>query len=119
MDTLLSFAVNKVTMNELEVVIVLTVTMLGAIFSGWLGWLESGDPFDKRKFLATVLRGVLLALVEFVGVSSLLIEIQLTVVTLVSAFLIGAGFDVVLKRGQGALETSGRSSASTSGGGNL
>ena len=92
-------------MEQVQVVIVLTVTMFGAAFSGWLGWLESGEPFEERKFLATLLRGLLMALVEFVGLSSLLPGMQLTVITLVSAFLIGAGFDVVLKRGQAVLES--------------
>jgi len=92
-------------MNEIEIVIVAFSTIMGAILSGWLGWLESGEPFEERKFMATMLRGVLVALVEFVGISALLPEIPLTVVTLVTAFLIGAGFDVLLKRGQGAVET--------------
>ena len=92
-------------MNEVEIVIVAFVTIIGALLSGWLGWLESGDPFEERKFMATMLRGVLMALVEFVGISALLPEIPLTVVVLVTALLIGAGFDVLLKRGQGAVET--------------
>lgn len=91
-------------MNEVEVVIVAFATIFGAITSGWLGWLESGEPFDTRKFIATMLRGILMSLVEFVGISSLLPDMQLTVITLITAFLIGAGFDVLLKRGQGVIE---------------
>lgn len=83
---------------------VMLSTMLGAVFSGWLGWLESGEPFDERKMLATMLRGVLMALVEFVSIAALLPDMVLSVAVLVSGFLIGAGFDVLLKRGQSAIE---------------
>ena len=77
------------------------LTVLGAITVALLGWVESGEPFDPRKFAASVGRAIiggLLAALIFEGTTNP------TVWTYVSAFLIGAGMDVTGHRLSGAIE---------------
>ena len=45
-----------ITMEASLILILLSVA--GAIFAGLLGWSESGEPFDTRKFINTLARSV-------------------------------------------------------------
>jgi len=77
------------------------LTVVGAIAVAILGWIESGEPFDKRKFAASVGRATLGGLVSafiFQGMENP------TIWTYVSAFLIGAGIDVTGHRLSGAID---------------
>jgi hypothetical protein len=73
---------------------------LGSLASGSLGWFDSHEPFDGRKFGGNVIRsltaGVSIALAQTLG--------QYTGIALYFfAFLSGAGIDDLLNRTQGAL----------------
>ena len=82
--------------------LLILVTLLGAIAAALLGWAESGQPFDKRKFAASIGRAIIAGLL-----SSLVFQNQteIDVWVLVLAFLTGAGLDVIGHRGIGALRT--------------
>lgn len=73
---------------------------VGALLSGTLGWLESKEPFDPRKFTATVLRAILAGVVFAVGYT---IRDSLTVYDLFYGLLGGAGVDVLGHRLAGVI----------------
>ncbi len=86
-------------MNSQTILILLTV--LGAITVAILGWCESGEPFDARKFGASVVRAIIggfLAALIFEG------TVNPTTFTYLSAFLIGAGIDVAGHRLAGTID---------------
>jgi len=85
---------------ETAQIILVTLTVFGAILAAVLGWAESGDPFNLRKFAASLGRAILAGLL-----SSLLFQgaTEITVGLIVLALLTGAGVDVVGHRGIGAL----------------
>ena len=80
-------------------IILIAITVIGALAVAILGWVESGEPFNLRKFGASMGRafiGGLLAALIFEG------TVNPTIWTYVSAFLIGAGLDVTGHRIAGA-----------------
>ena len=80
-------------------ILLIAVTVIGAISVAILGWIESGEPFDFRKFAASLGRAIFGGLVSaliFQGVGTP------DIWTYVSAFLIGAGIDVAGNRLSGA-----------------
>lgn len=84
-----------------EAIGLVIVSIVGAVFASFLGWLESGKPFAPKKFIATLIRGIIAGLVFVLGYQ--------TVATIswwdfISVFIGGAGFDALLKRGQGVLK---------------
>lgn len=77
------------------------LTVLGAIVVAILGWIDSGEPFNPRKFGASMIRAV------FAGFISALIfqgTTDATTFTYLCAFLIGAGVDVTGHRIAGAYD---------------
>jgi len=82
-------------------IILIALTVAGAVFVAVLGWVESGESFDTRKFGASVGRAI------FAGFTSALIfqgTESPTIFTYLSALLIGAGIDVTGHRLAGALD---------------
>jgi len=80
-------------------IILILLTVFGAIFVAFLGWVESGEDFDPRKFTASIGRAIiggLVAALIFQGTENP------TIWTYVSALLIGAGIDVAGHRLSGA-----------------
>jgi len=78
----------------------IAITVLGALIAAVLGWLESGDAFNPRKFSSSILRAI------FAGFVAALIfegQTEATIFTYLSAFLIGAGIDVTGHRLAGTL----------------
>ncbi|HUW44746.1 MAG TPA: hypothetical protein VMW50_03030 [Dehalococcoidia bacterium] len=76
------------------------LTVLGALFVAVLGWIESGEPFDFRKFAASIGRAILggfLAALIFRDIENPDIWIYLV------ALLTGAGVDVAGHRLSGAI----------------
>jgi len=80
-------------------IILIAITILGAITVALLGWIDSGEKFDQRKFTGSIIRAFIAGLA-----SALIFEgIQdVTIFTYLSAFLIGAGVDVTGHRLVGA-----------------
>jgi hypothetical protein len=80
----------------MERIYVAAAVLAGGLCTALLGWLESGEPFDPRKFGGSVLRAIIAAIVFAVGFQ--LSDGWLTVLDLFYAFLGGAGVDVLGNR---------------------
>ena len=89
-------------MTDIELLLLLIATMLGAIVSSFLGWAESDQPFNTRKFLPSLIRGAIAAVLVVVGSSYADLE-SVTLIIYVLVFLAGAGVDVTGNRLAGAL----------------
>lgn len=82
-------------------IILILLTVVGAISVAILGWIESGENFDNRKFAASVVRAILGGLISaliFQGTK------DPNIWTYVSAILVGAGIDVSGHRLSGAID---------------
>jgi len=69
--------------------------LLGGLVSALLGWLESTEPFNARKFGGSVIRSLLAGAVFAVGYE---LADEINVPDLFYAFLGGAGVDVLGNR---------------------
>ena len=81
--------------TELQMILIIAITIFGGIISAVLGWADSGDPWDARKFITSTVRSAIgagLLAFGFQGVTDVTIWVYL------SAFMTGAGFDVIGKR---------------------
>jgi hypothetical protein len=68
----------------------------GGILMALLGWADSqGEPFDWRKFLASVIRSLIPAIGFAAGYE---LGGTITIVDIFVAFLAGAGFDTAVNR---------------------
>jgi hypothetical protein len=74
----------------------------GGVILGLVGWIESKEKFDARKFGGTVLRSLLGGAVLAGG--GYFTDTVVTAPILTSAFLAGAGIDVGLKRIAGSMK---------------
>lgn len=74
--------------------------MVGGIVVALLGFWDSKEPFDPRKFGASVLRSLIAGVIFAVGYN---LAEQISVLDLLWAFLSGTGFDVGVNRIAGAL----------------
>lgn len=82
-------------------ILLILLSVIGAITVALLGWVESGEPFDESKFIPSIGRAIIGGLVAafiFQGVENP------DIWTYLSAFLIGAGIDVTGHRLSGALD---------------
>lgn len=86
---------------DMKLLWVILAAFAGAVAAALLGWSESAEAFVFRKFLGSILRGLLAALVFGVGYQ---FTDGLGVWGLASAFLGGAGLDVIGKKGMGAIK---------------
>ena len=82
------------------------LALVGGLCAALLGWLESGQPFDRRQFGGSALRSLMAAVVFAAGYQ--LSHSWLTVLDLFYAFLGGAGVDVLGNRGVKGLWRLGR-----------
>ena len=73
----------------------------GGIIAALLGWLDSGEAFEVRKFSASVVRGLAAAVVFTVGYSY---TNGLSPIDIGVAFVGGAGVDVLGNRISGAIK---------------
>lgn len=90
------------TMIDVELFLLLIATILGAVVNALLGWSESGDAFNTRKFIPSMFRGAIAAVLVFVLSSYANLE-SITLMIYVLAFLAGAGVDVTGNRIAGTI----------------
>lgn len=67
----------------------------GGLVAALLGWLESGEPFNSRKFGGSIIRALIAGIIFAVGYQ---LSAPLGVLDLFYAFLGGAGVDVLGNR---------------------
>lgn len=73
----------------------------GGLISATLGWCDSGEPFQPRKFLASVLRAVIAGAIFAAGYSYL---DEITGIDIIAALCGGAGVDALGNRAAGAIK---------------
>lgn len=82
-----------------NVLIVAAAAFAGGILSAVMGWLDSKEPFDARKFgksiIASLLAGLVFAVKEYVSSGDLTIDVLVALIS-------GAGVDALANRGIGA-----------------
>ena len=84
-------------MTDIEMLILFLATVLGAIVTSTLGWLDSGTAFDARKFIPGVVRGIIAAILIFIASYEGFLG-EVTLFTYLGAFLAGGGFDTIVNR---------------------
>ncbi len=84
-------------MIDLGLIGMFVATLLGALIASVLGWLDSGTPFEASKFIPSLIRGLIAAAVVFVSTYAGFVG-EVTVYTIITAFLTGGGFDVLINR---------------------
>ena len=85
----------------MERILIALLALTGGLFAALLGWLDSHEPFNLRKFGGSAIRSLVAAVVFAVGYQ--LVQVQITVLDLFLAFLVGAGVDVIGNRIAGKL----------------
>jgi len=85
----------------MDVVWIGVAAFLGGIVSGVLGWLDSGEAFEIRKFSASIVRALFAGLGIAVAYSY---ANSITALDIVVAILAGAGFDAGVNRISGAIK---------------
>ena len=73
----------------------------GGIASGIMGWLESGNVFEGRKFIASIIRALVAGGVFAISYS--LVD-SVTIMDIMIAFCAGAGVDVLGNRLAGSIK---------------
>ncbi len=74
--------------------------LCGGLVAALVGWLESNEPFDRRKFGGSAIRALIAAAVFAAGYE---LSSPLVILDLFFAFLGGAGVDVLGNRIAGKL----------------
>ena len=90
-------------MTEIELLILFIATVLGAVTTSGLGWLDSGNAFNARQFIPGVIRGIVAAIIVFIPASTGYLGTTMSLPIILGAFLAGMGTDVVGNRVAGIL----------------
>lgn len=91
-------------MIEIELLILFLASVFGAVTTSTLGWLDSGYPFDARKFMPGLIRGVIAAIIVFIPASTGYLGATVNLPVILGAFLAGMGIDVAVNRLAGILK---------------
>ena len=86
----------------MDPIVIGVAATIGGILSALLGWLDSQESFDIRKFTASMVRAIVAGIIFAVGYEYG--GKQITLIDLFVAFLAGAGFDAGLNRISGAIK---------------
>lgn len=89
-------------MDAISVVWVGASALIGGIIAAVLGWLDSKETFDARKFSASAVRALVAAIVFAVGYN---FAEDVSLMDIGIAFLGGAGVDSLGNRILGAIRT--------------
>lgn len=88
-------------MNTTDYILIIIAGFLGALGAGYFGYVKSGAPFDWRFFLPSIWSSVVSAMVMALGYQK---TSDLTIINFITAFLSGAGIDVLSNRSQGIIQ---------------
>lgn len=69
--------------------------LAGGLVAAWLGWMESKEPFDIRKFGGSALRSLMAAIIFAAGYA---FSGSIGILDLFYVFVGGAGLDVIGNR---------------------
>ena len=90
-------------LSDMNTILVIVVTIVGALVSATLGWIDSGEDFVGRKFASSIIHAILAAIIFAVGSYTTLASIGTW--DFFVAFLGGAGIDVLGNRLEGFVST--------------
>jgi len=93
----------------IESIVLFVMAFLGALMSALEGWIASGEEFKQRKFMASILRGLMFAAALFTAEFADIIEVNLTVILL--ALVGGFAFDAAANRASKAIGVRARENA--------
>jgi len=79
-------------MTDLEMFLMTLAAVIGAIFTALLGWSESGEAFNARKFLSSIGRAIVAGILVAVGLIA--VPTDVTFLSYLLAFGTGMGIDV-------------------------
>lgn len=82
---------NLIVMDTLIIAVI--IAGIGGALSAFLGWLDSSEPFDARKFSSGIIRGAIAG-----AVLATSIEVDITTRTLILLFFSALGFDVAINK---------------------
>lgn len=88
---------------DLELAILLLVTVFGALTDAVLGWKDGGGDFDIKKFWPSIVRAVVAAALIFVANYTGYITGSATIITYVAAFLVGMGLNSAVNKVSGVI----------------
>ncbi len=84
----------------MNVILVAVAAFIGGIVTALLGWIETQEPFNPKKFMSSVIRSI----VGGIGIAVAFNYTGFAVpIAYLIAFLSGAGVDAGLKRVAGAI----------------
>ena len=86
---------------NIAVLLVALLACTGGIVSSLLGWLDSGETFVPRKFMASVVRALIAGILFTIGYT---FANGISILDLFTAFLGGAGIDVLGNRISGSIK---------------
>jgi len=84
----------------MEKLYIALAALVGGLVAALVGWLESNEPFDSRKFGGSAIRAVVASIIFAAGYQ---LSNSVAVLDLFYAFLGGAGLDVLGNRIAGKL----------------
>jgi len=85
----------------MNVILVGASALVGGMVAAVLGWLDSGEVFEARKFSASIVRALIAGVVFAVGYTY---TNSLSPIDIGIAFVGGAGVDVLGNRISGAIK---------------
>jgi len=86
-------------LETIQIVLLLVAGIVGTLLSIVLGWSESNDPFDVKKLVSSLIRGSIGAVIYIIGTYAAAINVS--IFDYIVVFIFAAGFEALLKRGQG------------------
>ena len=75
----------------MEVLYIAGSAFLGGVVSSLIGWIGTTEPFVPRKFLSSVIRGLIAGVVFAIGYQFQ--QAGVTIMDILVAFIAGAGAD--------------------------
>lgn len=88
-------------LTNMEIFLVALAAVAGALGAGLLGWLDSGETFEWRKFTSTMLRAFFAGLVF--AAANFAFKESIVPWDYITAIIGGVGIDVLGNRAAGAI----------------
>lgn len=88
--------------SNIELTLLTSLAVLGALLAAGGGWAESGEPFNMRKFYPSLLKAIIAGIVIVLGYRT---TSEVNTFDFLLVFVAGMGFDAGGKRVTDAIKT--------------
>jgi hypothetical protein len=95
-----TITIPTLTVDDFTLALIVVDAIIGSLVSAYLGWADSGEPFDAKKFSASILHAIIAAVIFVLGYS---FATTVAPWDFLVIFLGSAGVDVVINRAVGAV----------------